>query len=98
MWGKLHKNMTAVKIFSNSPFTTGEDSVILYEHSKNAPVVQWIERQIPVLNVGGSSPSGRTSFSREKLIFMNFSRENFFMSLKCPSNVPQMFLKRPHNF
>ena len=60
MWGKLHKNMAAVKIFSNSPFTTGEDSVILYEHSKNAPVVQWIERQIPVLNVGGSSPSGRT--------------------------------------
>ena len=61
MWGKLHKNMAAVKIFSNSPFTTGEDSVILYEHSKNAPVVQWIERQIPVLNVGGSSPSGRTT-------------------------------------
>ncbi len=26
---------------------------------KNAPVVQWIERQIPVLNVGGSSPFGR---------------------------------------
>ena len=25
-----------------------------------AAVVQWIERQIPVLNVGGSSPFGRT--------------------------------------
>ena len=28
---------------------------------KEAPVVQWIERQIPVLNVGGSSPFGRTT-------------------------------------
>ena len=28
---------------------------------KEAPVVQWIERQIPVLNVGGSSPFGRTN-------------------------------------
>ena len=26
---------------------------------KYASVVQWIERQIPVLNVGGSSPFGR---------------------------------------
>ena len=88
MWGKLHKNMAAVKIFSNSPFTTGEDSVILYEHSKNAPVVQWIERQIPVLNVGGSSPSGRTTNSRKELIFMNFLRE-FFL---CPANVPHSSL------
>src|SRR5579864_4078193 len=30
-----------------------------------APVAQWIEHQIPDLRVGGSSPSGRTTLSRE---------------------------------
>ena len=56
---KLHKK-TAAKKFLYFPFTTGENPAILYERQRNAPVVQWIERQIPVLNVGGSSPSGRT--------------------------------------
>ena len=41
---------------------------------KEAPVVQWIERQIPVLNVGGSSPFGRTKEkSSESLDFKGFS-------------------------
>ena len=48
---------------------------------KEAPVVQWIERQIPVLNVGGSSPFGRTKEkSSESLDFKGFSE--FFMFLK----------------
>ena len=34
---------------------------------KEAPVVQWIERQIPVLNVGGSSPFGRTTSEQSSL-------------------------------
>ena len=59
MEGIVHKKVEAGKIFSNSPFTTGKNPAILYERQENAPVVQWIERQIPVLNVGGSSPSGR---------------------------------------
>ncbi len=33
----------------------------LYICAVSGPVVQWIERQIPVLKVGGSSPSGITT-------------------------------------
>ena len=73
---KLHKK-TAAKKFLYFPFTTGENPAILYERQRNAPVVQWIERQIPVLNVGGSSPSGRTMFSLKKLAFVNFLGETF---------------------
>ena len=35
---------------------------------KDAPVVQWIERQIPVLNVGGSSPFGCMRKTASKLL------------------------------
>ena len=78
---KLHKKMAA-KIFSIFPFTTGKNPAILYEHQENAPVVQWIERQIPVLNVGGSSPFGRTTFPLKKLVFYELFEGKFF-------NVPQ---------
>ena len=40
-------------------FTRGWNPAIIIERYKNASVVQWIERQIPVLKVGGSSPFGR---------------------------------------
>ena len=50
---------------------------------KEAPVVQWIERQIPVLNVGGSSPFGRTKEkSSESLDFKGFSGLFPFLTAK----------------
>ena len=42
------------------PFTKkGKVAIIAFDKTSYASVVQWIERQIPVLNVGGSSPFGR---------------------------------------
>ena len=37
----------------------GVFSATIFEVNWHASVVQWIERQIPVLKVGGSSPFGR---------------------------------------
>ena len=49
---------------------------------KEAPVVQWIERQIPVLNVGGSSPFGRTKKKPWKVLsFNNFPGFFYFLKL-----------------
>ena len=60
-WKNCTRKSGEQKFFPQSPFTTIENPAILYKHQENAPVVQWIVRQIPVLYVGGSSPSGRAS-------------------------------------
>ena len=56
--------------------------------SEYASVVQWIERQIPVLNVGGSSPFGRARKSPKRFVFTNFFGDFCFISRKCPETRP----------
>ena len=56
---------------------------------KEAPVVQWIERQIPVLNVGGSSPFGRTTSEQSSLC----SDVLLFPRNKMPT--PLLLLSKP---
>ena len=59
--------------FKYAPFTKkGKVAIITPVEYQYAPVVQWIERQIPVLNVGGSSPFGRAKVNETR--FSN----NFF--------------------
>ena len=53
-----------------------------------ASVVQWIERQIPVLKVGGSSPFGRARKTLKRFVFTNFFGVFRFMSRKCPEARP----------
>ena len=57
---------------------------------KEAPVVQWIERQIPVLNVGGSSPFGRTTSEQSSLC----SDVLLFLRNKMPT--PLLLLSKPN--
>ena len=59
-----------------------------WSKSEYASVVQWIERQIPVLNVGGSSPFGRARNALKRFVFTNFFGVFCFMSRKCPEIRP----------
>ena len=68
-----------VILFPKSPFTTGgKVAIIIRAENEYASVVQWIERQIPVLNVGGSSPFGRAK--RCTVIY----RTSFSLLLQTP--------------
>ena len=63
---------------------------------KEAPVVQWIERQIPVLNVGGSSPFGRTtseqsSLCSDVLLFPRNKMPTPLLLLSKPKPLPRGF-------
>ena len=44
----------------------------LHGRVQNGPVVQWIERQIPVLKAGGSSPFGITKKEKAALAAVFF--------------------------
>ena len=60
-------------------FTFREKSAIISK--QQAPVAQWIEHQIPVLRVGGSSPFWRTT---KKGSFVYQTKDPFFeLSVSC---------------
>ena len=53
----------------------------------HALVAQWIEHQLAVLGVGGSSPPGRTKIKTHQLrwvfIFTFFQERTFAISVNC---------------